>query len=170
MALFRGLDGVHGTHGEPNQEGLKWAIKKTARTLREPVTVELWEQHLSGDRPLGVVPICAGDVCWWGSIDVDQYDTDLVELVARVERAGLPLVPCRSKSGGLHLFMFLAEPQPADALQVLLRDLAARLGVGGSEVFPKQATIRTDRGTPATGSWCPTLAARSAAGCVSRLG
>jgi hypothetical protein len=39
-ALFRGLDGVRGTHGEPelDENGVKWTIKKTARTLREQIT------------------------------------------------------------------------------------------------------------------------------------
>jgi hypothetical protein len=151
MELFRGLDGVHGTHGEPNQEGIKWAIKKTARTLREPVTEELWDDHLSGRKPLGVVPIREDHTCGWGSIDVDQYDIDLLELVDRVDKSELPLVCCRSKSGGLHLFMFLLEPQQAADLQSLLRDIAASLGLSGSEIFPKQTQLLTDRGD--AGNW-----------------
>lgn len=151
MELFRGLDGVHGTHGTPHLEGIKWAIKKTARTLREPVTEELWDQHLQGTRPLGVVPIREDHHCYWGSIDVDQYDIDLLSLVERVEQSKLPLVCCRSKSGGLHLFMFLREPQPAADLQSLLRDIAASLGLAGSEIFPKQTQLLTDRGD--AGNW-----------------
>ena len=87
MALFTGLEGVHGTHGVPDREGAKWGIKRTARTLREPVTEDLWRQHLAGERPLGVVPIAADDTCLWGSIDVDNYDINFIEMVRRVERA-----------------------------------------------------------------------------------
>lgn len=151
MSLFQGLDGVHGTHGMPDREGLKWGIKRTARTLREPVTEELWDQHLRGERPLGVVPIMQDHTCFWGSIDVDQYDTDLMELVQRVEKAQMRLTPCRSKSGGLHLFMFLRQAQAAAALQILLRDMAASLGLAGSEIFPKQTQLLTDRGD--AGNW-----------------
>lgn len=151
LQLFLGLEGVHGTHGVPDREGLKWGIKRTARTLRDPVTEELWDKHLRGERPLGVVPIRQDHTCFWGSIDVDQYDTDLMELVGRVDRAKMRLVPCRSKSGGMHLFMFLAEAQPAEALQILLRDMAASLGLAGSEIFPKQTQLLSDRGD--AGNW-----------------
>lgn len=151
MNLFSGLDGVHGTHGVPDREGLKWGIKRTARTLREPVTVELWMQHLQGTRPLGVVPIREDHTCNWGSIDVDQYDINLIELVDKVEQQKLPLVSCRSKSGGLHLFLFTREPQPAASIQGLLRDIAASMGLSGSEIFPKQTQLLTDRGD--AGNW-----------------
>src|SRR5205823_3164565 len=114
-----------GTHSVPDREGLKWSIKSTARTLREPVTVELWRQHLAGERPLGVVPIRADGTCVWSSIDVDQYDTDLTAIVGKVERAKLPLVSCVSKSGGLHLFRFYASPTPAADAIGELRSMAA---------------------------------------------
>src|SRR5579862_3932334 len=57
--LFAGNQSCHGTHGDPDfdEEKSKWAIKKTARTISGPPTVELWEAHLAGVTPLGVVPI-----------------------------------------------------------------------------------------------------------------
>src|ERR1700735_1908853 len=129
MALFAGFTSAHGTHGEPVQDGLKWAIKPTARTVREPVTKQLWERHLKGEISLGIIPIRENGTCSWGSIDVDQYGEDFLKLIDRSERGGFPLVPCRSKSGGLHLFMFLTEPAPAAVVQSALRDMAAKLGL-----------------------------------------
>lgn len=153
MARFAGHPGVHGTHGDPEQEpgSLKWGIKRTARTLREPVTEDLWDKHLAGKRPLGIVPIREDNMCVWGSIDVDQYNIDLLKLVAGVERMKLPLVPCRSKSGGLHLFLFLQEPEAASIVQAALRDMAAQLGLAGCEIFPKQTAILSERGD--FGTW-----------------
>lgn len=153
MELFEGFEGQHGTHGEPNLDdnGLKWAIKKTARTLKQPVTVEMWQKHIDGKRPLGIVPIRTDSTCLWGSIDIDQYDIDLTAVVRRVEELNLPFVPCRSKSGGLHLFMFFAEPIDAVDVQGLLRDLAASLGFAGSEIFPKQTKILLEQGDQ--GNW-----------------
>src|ERR1019366_8696331 len=106
MLLFAGFAGAHGTHGTPTQEpdSLKWAIKTTARTLRQPVTVDLWLSHLTGERPLGVIPIREDSTSSWGSIDIDDYDKVLLVLVGRIQREKIPLVACRSKSGGLHLF------------------------------------------------------------------
>lgn len=148
MDLFAGYEGQHGTHGVPDLDAdkLKWSIKRTAKTVNQSVNVQMWQAHLDGKRPLGIPPIMADSTCLWGSIDIDQYDSDLVEIVERVEAAKLPLVPCRSKSGGLHLFMFFAEPVEAAAAQGLLRDVAASLGFAGSEIFPKQTKVIEERG------------------------
>lgn len=153
MVLFEGSETQSGTHGMPDLDpnGLKWSIKKTARTLKKQVTIKMWQEHLNGVKPLGIVPIRADSTCSWGSIDIDQYDIDLAEVVERVEKAGLPLVPCRSKSGGLHLFLFFAEPIDAAAVQAVLMDLAASLGFAGSEIFPKQTKILAERGDQ--GNW-----------------
>jgi len=153
MSLFMGHSGAHGTHGEPYQEPgkLKWEIKKTARTVREPVTLALWETHLKGDRPLGVITIRDDSTCSWGSIDVDKYDEDFVAVHRKIRTSKLPLVPCQSKSGGLHLFLFMANPQKANEVQSLLRDIAGSLGLAGSEIFPKQTHVLSERGD--LGSW-----------------
>jgi hypothetical protein len=150
-ALFDGHPGAHGTHGVPVRDGNKWGIKTTARTLQYPATVALWERHLAGKRPLGIVSIKPDSTCIWGSIDVDRYDdkAELLEIVNRVIEAKMPLVPCRSKSGGLHLFIFLSAPMPAGVVQAALTETAKRLGLAGSEIFPKQTQLGDDD----TGNW-----------------
>jgi len=151
--LFEGSETLHGTHGEPDldENGVKWAIKRTARTLKGPATQELWDGHLAGKKPLGVIPIKNDNNCLWGSADIDDYDVDAVALVAKIEAAKLPLVPCRSKSGGLHLFMFASEPVTAELMQGTLREIAASLGFAGCEIFPKQTRIMTEQGDQ--GNW-----------------
>jgi len=152
-ALFAGHPDARGTHGQPelDSNGIKWAIKTSAKTLREAVTTQHWEKHIKGEEPLGIVPIRPDNSCIWGSIDYDQYDDDILPIIAAVESHDMPLVPCRSKSGGLHLFIFLSDPQPAAAVQAVLREFAARLGIAGSEIFPKQTQILADRGD--LGNW-----------------
>lgn len=153
MALFEGFDGAHGTHGEMvrNPDKNKLEIKGSAKTVREPVTVELWLEHLSGGHFLGIIPTRRDDTCVWGCIDVDRYDLDHGEIVRQVEGAKLPLIVCRTKSGGAHLYLFMAEPIPAAHMQAKLRDLAAHLGFGGSEIFPKQARVLVESGD--LGNW-----------------
>lgn len=153
MELFDGMRSAHGTHGIPIQEpgSNKWSLKSSAQTLREPVTLELWQQHLAGARPLGIIPINEESECVWGSIDVDIYDQSPLKWVEAVTQRKLPLIPCRSKSGGLHLFLFLQSPVPAASLLACLRNIAASLGLAGSEIFPKQAQVLVERGD--FGSW-----------------
>ena len=50
----------------------------------------------------------------------------------------MPLVPCMTKSGGVHLFLFTKEPIPAFKLQNKLEEIAASMGRTGDEIFPKQ--------------------------------
>lgn len=151
--LFRGHESAHGTYDrEDRTHGkVKVEIKKTARTLRTPATTELWEQHLRGDRALGVVPISEQGLCWWGVIDVDTYTISHREIAERLSKLGLPLIVCKSKSGGAHIFVFLREPISAAELITKLRELASSLGYGQSEIFPKQSEVLTDRGD--VGNW-----------------
>ena len=58
-------------------------------------------------------------------------------------------MPCVSKSGGLHLFLFLSEGAPAADVRDALRRAAEALGVGECEIFPKQDDLRAD----GTGNW-----------------
>jgi hypothetical protein len=159
-ALFAGFAAAHGTHGQPVKNGLKWEIKPPsgkndavhyAETIRKPVTLELWAKHVAGERPLGIIPIKEDNTCSWGSVDVDEYDTNLLAIVERVEKSRFPLVPCRSKSGGLHLFLFLLKPLAASVIQGALREMAASLGLAGSEIFPKQTTVLANKG--GLGNW-----------------
>jgi hypothetical protein len=153
MALFAGWEGAHGTHGVPTRkpDSLKWEIRSTADTRKEKVTVKLWEDHLAGKKPLGIICIREDGMVRWGSIDYDVYDANLLELVDRVTKAKLPLVPCRSKSGGLHLFLFAKNWMAASTMQSTLRDLAAQLGIAECEIFPKQTQVLVERGD--LGSW-----------------
>lgn len=151
MRLFAGNSSAHGTHGTPVRDGLKWTIKTTAETIRDPVTEIMWQMHIDGERPLGVVPVREDSTCLWGSVDIDVYDRDLLGYITRLEQLKLPLVPCRSKSGGLHLFLFLSEPVPAAEVQDALRTWAGILGLAGCEIFPKQTAILTEKGD--VGNW-----------------
>lgn len=150
--IFSGLSSAHGTYsleGIPVVEGSK--RKGRACTVREPVTLDLWTKHLTGEQSLGIVPIREDGTCSWGCIDIDIYTLDIPELVEQVRKFELPLVPCRTKSGGIHLFLFTSEPVPAAAMQVKLREMAAALGFGRSEIFPKQGQVLADKGD--VGNW-----------------
>lgn len=151
--LFAGSESGHGTHGLPQQDdnSVKWHIKKTARTYKGSATIKMWEEHIEGKKPLGVIPIRGDGSCLWASIDRDDYEINYIETVAQVERLKLPFVPCMSKSGGVHLFIFFKEWVAAARVRRYLADVAATMGWAGSEIFPKQTEILTDRGD--AGNW-----------------
>jgi hypothetical protein len=106
--------------------------------------------HLEGRTGLGIVPIRDDGTCVFGAIDIDVYDIDLREFEIRVKVSGLPLTVCRTKSGGIHLYLFLSEPVPAKLIREKLASWAAHLGFPRSEIFPKQDALR---GPDDSGSW-----------------
>jgi len=151
--LFMGSETYRGTHGDPDldENGVKWNIKRTARTLKGGATELIWTKHLEGKIPLGVIPIKNDSTCSWGCIDIDDYDVKIIDVVKRVDALKMPLVPCRSKSGGLHLFMFFNGVIEAGTIQAVLKTVAAKLGFAGSEIFPKQTKIIVEKGDQ--GNW-----------------
>ena len=144
--VFRGLDRAYGAVDltKKDANGKQQGIYKI---VREPRTKAVFEAHLKGEVSIGVVPINEENVCLWGAIDVDMYPLDHQEIVQRVRKLQFPLVVCRSKSGGGHLFMFLTEAVDAEKLQHKLKELASELGYAAStEIFPKQIKLLVERG------------------------
>jgi len=139
-ALFRGREDAFGkliVTGEIDGKGKQ---KAKGRPVYETLTDYHWLQHLRGKEPIGVVPVDPKTGrCIWGCIDIDEYQGLQVQTILRdIERLKYPLVCCYSKSGGLHLFLFLKKPAlPAD-IRKCLSTMAANLRYGGREIFPKQ--------------------------------
>lgn len=149
--LFEGLPRAHGRSvvtGRVNQQKKKAEARSS--TVLEPVTRDLWRQHLAGSYGLGVIPVTDDATVKWGAIDVDEYDLDLVALENRVRDLKLPLVTCRTKSGGAHLYLFLTEHLDSQTVKNKVTDLAVALGYGGCEIFPKQVALAHDKDV---GSW-----------------
>lgn len=152
MSLFRGLERAYGTYqldGSTKYDGKKVGGK--ALTVRRPVTLQLWEDHLAGKQGLGIIPIRDDNHCFFGLIDIDQYPLDLSDLARKIHALNLPILPTRSKSGGVHGYVFFSESVPATLLVPKLKDFAAALGYGGCETFPKQTQVLAERGD--IGNW-----------------
>lgn len=151
MTLFRGLGRAYGTYKVAAADvtaGKK--VKGKAVTVLGAVTEQLWTDHVEGRAGLGVIPITDDATCHFGAIDVDKYDIALDELEAKVAGTKLPLVLCRTKSGGAHLFLFCKEPITAELVRRRLTEWAYVLGYGGSEIFPKQVKLASERDV---GNW-----------------
>lgn len=150
-ARFAGLARAHGRYTLPtgaraNDKGKVEAPENQRVTVAQPLTVELWERHLAGTYGLGVVPIRDDATCVFGAIDVDVYSgLDLNKLSSECARIGFPLVVCRTKSGGAHLYLFTSAPVPAELVHRKLGEWAVALGYPGVEIFPKQTKLASER-------------------------
>jgi hypothetical protein len=151
---FAALDRVYGRYSlsksalAAHKPGQK--LEGGAGTVHDAPTAKLWEEHLSGKVQIGLVPIRDDRTCCWGAIDIDDYTVDHAALDAQLREMGLPLLMCRTKSGGAHLYCFTSEPVAAELMRGKLMEWAVALGRSGVEVFPKQTRLA---GKNDDGSW-----------------
>jgi hypothetical protein len=145
-SIFYGLDRAYGQYKSDGQLVNGKASGK-AFILKKPVTDQLWIDHIEGKDPsLGIIPIRDNSTCTWGCIDIDTYPLDHKKILRKIRDLDLPLVMCRSKSGGAHVFIFLKEPVQAKLIRDKLQEWAGELGYANCEIFPKQIEIQADRG------------------------
>lgn len=141
--LFSGFEHAHGRYKLKSTEVYgEQKLRGQARTVAQPLVIDDMSNHLLGvGDGVGVIPLKEDNTVLFAAIDIDDYKVDIGDLLKKIQ--SFPLVPCRSKSGGVHLYMFFTEPVPAKTAVDKMREIAAFIGRGNAEVFPKQ-TYRYD--------------------------
>lgn len=143
-ALFKGNANSYGCH-IPSKNKVKEGEKakgKATFTKHDPVTVDTYLKHLHGEESIGIIPIDNDGNIHFAAIDVDVYPLNPAKYTNIIQRADLPLVPFRSKSGGLHLYLFFTDATPAikavKAVNIMRQILGLKLD---TELFPKQGSL-----------------------------
>ena len=153
--LFASYSAAHG-RCKPGKAPPGEKVKAKSYTVHSLVTDQTWQEHLTGhDEGLGLIPLLDDGISVkWAAIDIDDNSIDHAELERHVQDRQLPLVTCRSKSGGAHCYLFLEEPCLAKDVVEALENWAAALGYPGVEIFPKQTKRMPDKaGKPHPGNW-----------------
>ena len=144
--LFQGLQTAYAKFWPKGQEP-SGKQKGAMSLVHEPQTTLTFEKHLSGEQGIALIPINEDNACFWGALDLDVYPLNYEEVIKKVKQLALPLILCRSKSGGGHLYIFFKEPVPAKKVQNRLREFASEMGaVEKAEIYPKQRELQLDRG------------------------
>jgi hypothetical protein len=140
--------GSRSAHAQADVLGQKRGSKQQAKyeIIRQPLTLELIQNHLDGKLGVGSIPIDETNHCRFGALDIDDYHLDHVQLLAKIKRFKLPLILCRSKSGGAHLYLFMTESISCAEMRDRLAEFASVLGWGNAEIFPRQEEIKVERG------------------------
>tara|TARA_R110000744_G_scaffold258095_3_gene373458 strand:+ start:2712 stop:4223 length:1512 start_codon:yes stop_codon:yes gene_type:complete len=148
MSLFQGYELAHGQYRVQKKEA-DGKMSGRAVTVSEPTTENNFNEHLNGgEYILGIIMLKIDNSCNFGVIDIDiRGDVKLNESLESLEKKirNTPLILCRSKSGGAHLYLFCEPAIAAVDMVTKLNEFAAQLGYGGSEVFPKQISRANDR-------------------------
>ena len=149
-SIFLGLEIAYGQY-QPGERGDSGKQKGKAFIVRGQVTDELWQNHLEGKGPaLGIIPITQDNSCRWGCIDIDEYNFDHTSFVKSIRDHKLPLIVCRSKSGGAHVFLFTKENIPASLMQSKLKKWQSYLGMKGQKFFQNKQRYLWNVGTQVT--------------------
>ena len=145
LLAFEGFDGAHGQTEVSNQR-MNGKQKAKSFIVRNPLTLELMQGHIDGRKGVGSIPINAENKCKFGALDIDEYPLDHNALVDKLEKLKVPCIVCRSKSGGAHIFFFFKEWMDAADFRDKAAEIAAALGHGRCEIFPKQEQVLVERG------------------------
>ena len=114
----------------------------------KPITEFDYKQHLDGTKSIGIQPCNDNDLARFGAIDIDPKiykDLDVKYYLDIIQEKELPLIPIKSKSGGLHLYLFTKELVRAKVIKDFLEDILFLFKLPiNTEIFPKQTKLGSD--------------------------
>ena len=115
---------------------------------KQAILPQHYQQHIDGKISIGIQPCTKEGKASFGCIDVDPEnykDFNIVLLLSYIEKYKLPMVPCRSKSGGLHIYLFLTEAISAQTMRDALASILLPLELKRTtEIYPKQIELEPD--------------------------
>ena len=143
--LFRGKTNTYVKNELPKEKPEAGQKIKTKITNNEgKVDKELLLNHLEGKFGVGICPVNAEGKCFFGVLDIDYYRPKIQRVLHFIREYQLPLLPFRSKSGGLHVYLMMSKAVSAKTMRELLNQISyyfsldTLYGKNKVEVFPKQ--------------------------------
>ena len=143
--LFRGKTNTYVKNELPKEKPEAGQKIKTKITNNEgKVDENLLLSHLEGKFGVGICPVNAEGKCFFGVLDIDYYKPKIKRVLHFIREYQLPLLPFRSKSGGLHVYLMMSKAVSAKTMRELLNQISyyfsldTLYGKGKVEVFPKQ--------------------------------
>ena len=125
--------------------------KPVYRWNYELLTEKVYEAHIQGNLSIGIQPCNENKEARLGVIDIDPKDYDDFNkkfFIDKIQEFDLPLIPIESKSGGLHLWIFIDGFMSAKDIVSFLTNLLPLFKLKpNTEIFPKQTELTTDEET-----------------------
>ena len=143
--LFKGKTNTYVRNELPKEKPEVGQKVKTKITNNEGIVdKDLLQKHLNGNFGVGICPVNAEGKCWFGVLDIDFYQSKIKRVLHFIKEYQLPLLPFRSKSGGLHVYLILSKSVSAKTMRETLNQIVYYFsldmlyGKAKVEVFPKQ--------------------------------
>jgi len=158
--LFRGHGNRYGRYDLPQNTTPEEKVDGRARTVDKEILPQDYVDHTDGKVGIGVIPL-QGAAKEKGTINFAAIDIDVYKREERKQRNlthedialavfDTPLIVSRSKSDGIHVWLFSKNPVSAALATDYLKSIAAKLGTAGCEVFPKQTERHSEEDV---GNW-----------------
>lgn len=148
-AFLRLFDGNKDRHlvlgGKATKDDRGKVTSSKTRLVDGALTTEMAGKHLTGKASYGVSPVRADSTCRFGVLDIDWYDMPEDDVRAVSDRLRTRCAAFRSKSRGLHVYIFVDEPVTARQMHDYLVALRKRLPkkvAAKTEIFPKETQTR----------------------------
>lgn len=145
LMLFMGKNNTYVKNELPLEAPKAGEKIKTKITNNEgKVDRELILNHLEGKFGVGICPVNAEGKTSWGCLDIDYYQPKIKKMLHFIKEYQLPLLPFRSKSGGLHVYLMLSKSVSAKSMRETLASISyyfsldTLYGKNKVEIFPKQ--------------------------------
>lgn len=134
-SLFKGREDVYAsfwTNERTGKQGYSpacedpWSLRKGQPRKYLPLTDQIIEDHLSGNKTIGIFPLLQDNRCWFLACDFDGegWNLDAMAYLDICKHYGVPAYLERSRSGnGGHVWMIFSSPVTA----ILARQLGMRL-------------------------------------------
>ena len=136
-----GYADINSAFKDPSTGKLKLKYGWAAKELLESDYLD----HLNGKKSIGIQPCDDDGLAKFGAIDIDSEaynDFNIRKYLEIIDQKNLPVVPVKSKSGGLHIYVFLNEPVKASFIRNFLDKLLFTFNLKAStEIFPKQTQL-----------------------------
>jgi len=112
------------------------------------ITEDDYRLHLHGKKSIGIQPCDDNGLACFGAIDIDPKvykDLDIKKYLDIIQEKELPLIPIKSKSNGLHLYLFTKEFVKAKVIRDFLEQVLFLFKLPiTTEIFPKQTKLGSD--------------------------
>ena len=149
VQIFKGKNNTYVKNALPKTRPEKGVKTKTIIIQVEgKVDKELISQHLDGEFGVGICPVNTDGKCYFGVLDIDCYSAKARKMLEFIREYQLPLLPFRSKSGGLHVYLLVAKAVTAKSMREILSQIVYYFslediyGKGKVEIFPKQDSLK----------------------------
>ena len=124
---------------------------------KRPINDQDYIDHLEGKKSIGIQPCDDKGLAIFGAIDIDPKNyTDFSpeKYLKIIEEKELPVIPIKSKSGGLHIYVFTKDRVKASEIREFLEKLLFVFGLPAkTEIYPKQTSLETTEGKRSSGNF-----------------